>query len=448
MQREDQLTMETGLERIAAKARCEPKLRFTSLTHHITRDRVERNLMRISNRSATGVDGQTAEAAKKSFAGWIGPMLQSVHRQGYRAPAVRRAYIPKPGKTEKRPLGVPTIADRALQRSAAEVLSAIYEQDFLPCSFGGRPKLSAHHALATLNEVIAGGKISWVLEADLKNFFGSLSHEWMLRFVEHRVGDPRLINLIRRWLKAGVMEDGAVHPSEEGTPQGGSISVLLSNLYLHYVLDLWFERVVKIRLRGEARLVRYIDDFVICFQYRADALRVENALRRRLGRFGLTLEPTKTKLVGFGRFAQRHASKRGRKRPETIYFLGLTLYCTCNRKGNFKVGMRTEKSRLRRSLASLQDLMRRIRHYAISDQASEINAVLRGHYAYYGVAGNLRSLIKVYRRVERYWRRMLCSRSRDGRLSWDRFNQIKERNPLLRPKLRLPHRALQALAVL
>lgn len=448
MQREDQLTMETGLERIAAKARCEPKLRFTSLTHHITRDRVERNLMRISNRSATGVDGQTAEAAKKSFAGWIGPMLQSVHRQGYRAPAVRRAYIPKPGKTEKRPLGVPTIADRALQRSAAEVLSAIYEQDFLPCSFGGRPKLSAHHALATLNEVIAGGKISWVLEADLKNFFGSLSHEWMLRFVEHRVGDPRLINLIRRWLKAGVMEDGAVHPSEEGTPQGGSISVLLSNLYLHYVLDLWFERVVKIRLRGEARLVRYIDDFVICFQYRADALRVENALRRRLGRFGLTLEPTKAKLVGFGRFAQRHASKRGRKRPETIYFLGLTLYCTCNRKGNFKVGMRTEKSRLRRSLASLQDLMRRIRHYAISDQASEINAVLRGHYAYYGVAGNLRSLIKVYRRVERYWRRMLCSRSRDGRLSWDRFNQIKERNPLLRPKLRLPHRALQALAVL
>jgi group II intron reverse transcriptase/maturase len=448
MQREEQLTMETELERIAAKARCEPKLRFTSLAHHITRDRVQRNLMRIPNRSAAGVDGQTAEAAKEGFAGWIGPMLQSVHRQGYRAPAVRRVYIPKPGKTEKRPLGVPTIADRALQRSAAEVLSAIYEQDFLPCSFGGRPKLSAHHALATLNEVIAGGKISWVLEADLKSFFGSLSHEWMLRFVEHRVGDPRLIGLIRRWLKAGIMEDGAVRPSEEGTPQGGSISVLLSNLYLHYVLDLWFERVVKVRLRGEARLVRYIDDFVICFQYREDALRVENALRRRLGKFGLTLEPTKTKLVEFGRFAQRHASKRGRKRPETIYFLGLTLYCTRNRKGNFKVGMRTEKSRLRRSLASLQELMRRIRHYAISDQASEINAVLRGHYAYYGVAGNLRSLIKVYQVVERYWRRMLCSRSRDGRLNWDRFNQIKERNPLLRPKLRLPHRELQALAVL
>ena len=441
--------METDLERIAAKARSEPTLRFTSLAHHITPDRVCRNLMRIPSRSAVGIDGQTAQAAKDSFSEWIGPMLQSVHRQGYHAPAVRRVYIPKPGKTEKRPLGVPTIADRALQRSAAEVMSAIYEQDFLPCSFGGRPRLSAHHALATLNEIIAGGKISWVLEADVKNFFGSLSHEWLLRFVEHRVGDPRLINLIRRWLKAGVMEDGAIHPSDEGTPQGGSISVLLSNLYLHYVLDLWFERVVRGRLRGEARLVRYIDDFVICFQYREDAIRVEAALRRRLEKFSLTLEPDKTRLVEFGRFAQRQAGKRGRTRPETLYFLGMTLYCSRNLKGNFKVGMRTEKSRLRRSLATLRERMRQIRHFAITDQAQEINLILRGHYACYGIAGNLRSLLKVYRTVERYWRKMLQSRSRDGkRLTWEIFSKIKERCPLLRPKLRLPYGKLQALAVL
>src|SRR6478672_1923528 len=208
IQREDQLTMETKLEQIAAKARREPKLRFTSLAHHITRDRVRTNLLQIPKRSAAGVDGQTVEAAKKSFDGWIEPMLQSIPRQGYRAPDIRRVYIPKPGKTEKRPLGVPTVADRALQRSTAEVLSAIYEQDFLPCSFGGRPKLSAHRALATLNEAIAGGMIGWVLEADLKNFFGSLDHEWVLRFVEHRGGDPRVINLIRRWLKTGVLEDG------------------------------------------------------------------------------------------------------------------------------------------------------------------------------------------------------------------------------------------------
>jgi len=449
MQREDQPTMATKLEQIAAKARREPNLRFTSLAHHITRERVLKNLQQIPKHSAAGVDGQTVEGAKENFGEWIGPMLEAIHRQGYKAPNIRRVYIPKPGKTEKRPLGVPTASDRALQRSTAEVLSAIYEQDFLPCSFGGRPGLGAHRALATLNEAIAGGMIGWVLEADLKNFFGSLDHEWVLRFIEHRVGDPRVINLIRRWLKAGVLEDGAVHPSEEGTPQGGSISVLLSNLYLHHVLDLWFERVVKCRLRGEARLVRYIDDFVICFQYRSDALRVQDVLRHRLSKFGLALEPTKTKLVEFGRFAQRLAGKRGRNRPETIYFLGLTLYCTRNRKGNFKVGMRTEKSRQRRSLLSLQELMRRVRHHKIGDQVSEINAALRGHYAYYGVAGNIRSLFKVYRAVERYWHRMLCGRSwAASRATWDTFNQIKKRTPLLRPKLRLPYRELQALAVL
>lgn len=448
MQREDQLTMETKLEQIAAKARREPNLRFTSLAHHVTRDRVQKNLSQIPQRSAAGVDGQTVAAAKESFEEWIEPMLQSIHRQGYRAPDIRRVYIPKPGKTEKRPLGVPTVSDRALQRSTAEVLSAIYEQDFLPCSFGGRPKLSAHHALATLNEVIAGGMISWVLEADLKNFFGSLSHDWVLRFVEHRVGDPRLISLIRRWLKAGVLEDGAVHPSEQGTPQGGSISVLLSNLYLHYVLDLWFERVVKGRLRGEARLVRYIDDFVICFQYRSDAIRVQDALRLRLGKFGLTLEPTKTKLVEFGRFAQKHAGKRGRNRPETIYFLGLTLYCTRNRKGNFKVGMHREISAKAQPYVSARANAANTTS-TISEQVDQINAALRGHYAYYGVAGNLWSLVKVYRVVERYWRRMLCSRSWAGhRLTWDAFNQIKERTPLLQPKLRLPYSELQALAVL
>jgi RNA-directed DNA polymerase len=355
MQRDESPTMETGLERIAEKARREPKLRFTSLAHHITRDRVWRSLSQIPNRSAPGVDGQKVSEARESFDGWVGPMLRSVHRKGYRAPDIRRVYIPKPGKQEKRPLGVPTVSDRALQRSTAQVLSAIYEQDFLPCSFGGRPALSAHHALATLNEVIAGRKVGWVLEADLKNFFGSLDHDWLLQFVQHRVGDPRLISLIRRWLKAGVLEDGVVIPGEKGTPQGGSISVLLSNVYLHYVLDLWFARVAKPRLRGEAYLVRYIDDFVVCFQYREDALRVQDALRKRLGRFGLTLEPTKTKLVEFGRFAQRHASRHGRKRPETIYFLGFTLYCTRNQKDNFKVGMRTEKSRLRRSVTAGPD---------------------------------------------------------------------------------------------
>ena len=216
MQRDEPPTMATGLERIADKARREPKLRFTSLAHHITADRVWRSLCQTPNRSAPGVDGQRISEAKETFQEWIGEMLQSVHRNGYKAPVIRRVYIPKPGKQEKRPLGVPTVSDRALQRSTAEVLSAIYEQDFLPCSFGGRPGRGAHHALATLNEVIAGRKVGWVLEADLKNFFGSLDHDWLLQFVQHRVGDPRLISLIRRWLEAGVLEEGVVTPSEMG----------------------------------------------------------------------------------------------------------------------------------------------------------------------------------------------------------------------------------------
>jgi group II intron reverse transcriptase/maturase len=290
--------------------------------------------------------------------------------------------------------------------------------------------------------------VEWVLEADLKNFFGSLSHEWMLRFVEHRVGDPRLISLIRRWLKANVLENEEIHPNEKGTPQGGSISVLLSNLYLHYTLDLWFERVVKPRLRGEAYLVRYIDDFVMCFQYRADALRVQQVLSKRLRKFALTLETTKTKLVEFGRFAQRHAGEHGRKRPETIYFLGFTLYCTRNLKGNFRIGMRTEKSRLQRTLMRLQDLMRRMRHLPVTEQVDNLNVLLRGHYAYFGIAGNFRALQKVYRAVERYWHKMLCSRSWKGAICWTLFHQIRARSPILRPKLYLPYRELQAIAML
>jgi group II intron reverse transcriptase/maturase len=328
------------------------------------------------------------------------------------------------------------------------VLSAIYEQDFLPCSFGGRPELSAHKALATLHEIISGRKVGWVLEADLKNFFGSLDQGWLLRFVEHRVGDPRILSLIKRWLKAGVLEDGEIQASETGTPQGGSISVLLSNIYLHYVLDLWFERVVKQRLRGEAYLVRYIDDFVLCFQYREDALRVQEVLRKRLAKFGLTLEPNKTKLVEFGRFAHKHASKRGRNRPETIYFLGFTIYCTRNLKGNFKVGMRTEKSRFQRSLLNLRDLMQRMRHLPIREQVENLNRVLRGNYAYYGIAGNIRALQRTYRAVERYWRKMLSSRSRKGNVTWESFGQIKEAFPLLRPRIAISYKELQSIAVL
>lgn len=439
--------MTTGLERIAAKARQEPKLRFTSLAHHIDAERLWQNLGHVPRHTAPGSDGQTVDELKQDFAAWSEATLRAVHTQGYRAPPVRRAYIPKPGKRELRPLGVPCVGDRVLQRSIADVLSAIYEQDFLSCSFGGRPGVGAHHALARLHEVIAGKPVSWIYEADLRNFFGNLDHGWLLRFVQHRVGDPRILSLIRRWLKAGVLEEGVIERSEEGVPQGGSISVVLSNLYLHYVLDLWFERVVKPRLQGEAYLIRYIDDFVICFQHQADAQRFQQVLAKRLAKFALALEPTKTRLVAFGRFAERDAKRNG-KRLETFTFLGFTHYCTRNHRGNFKVGWKTDKFRLQRSLAKFHRLLQIIRHEPLKEQAEQINQFLQGHYAYYGVAGNLGSLQRVYRSIERYWRKMLSSRSQKGKVRWEVFLKIKCTYPLQLPKLSLPYTRLKQFAVL
>jgi group II intron reverse transcriptase/maturase len=439
--------MTTGLEKIAAKARQEPKLQFTSLAHHIDAERLWQNLCHVPRHTAPGSDGQTVDDVKQDFPAWSAATLRALHQKGYQPPPVTRVYIPKPGKREKRPLGIPCVGDRVLQRSVADVLSAIYEQDFLSCSFGGRAGIGAHHALATLNEVIAGRRVSWVYEADLRNFFGSLDHGWLLRFVQHRVGDPRILSLIRRWLKAGVLEDDIIEPSVEGVPQGGSISVVLSNLYLHYVLDLWFERAVKPRLQGEAYLVRYIDDFVVCFEHRADAQRFEQVLVKRLAKFALTLEPSKTRLVAFGRFAQRDAKRQG-KRLETFTFLGFTHYCTRNQKGNFKVGWKTDKTRLRRSLAKLHQQLQIIRHESLKEQAKQINQILRGHYAYYGVGGNLGSLQRVHENVVRYWRKMLSSRSQKGRVRWEVFHRIAETYPLQRPKLYLPYSRLSQYVVL
>jgi len=437
----------TQLERIAEKSWRETNFQFTSLAHHLTPELIWNNLKCIPSKSGTGIDGRTVTEAKETFDQWIEGAISSIHRKGYKAPAVRRVYIPKPGKKEMRPIGVPTVMDRAIQRSVAEVLSCIYEQDFLDCSFGGRPNLGAHKALCTFNELVAGKKVSYVYECDLKNFFGSLNHGWLERFVELRVGDPRILKLIKGWLKAGVMEDGERKESTIGTPQGGSISVLLSNIYLHYVLDLWFAKVVKPRLRGEAYLVRYLDDFVVCFQYKEDAIKFEKVLPKRLAKFSLELELTKTRLVDFGRFSQKWAKEKG-ERLETVYFLGFTHYCCRNRKGNFQVGRKTEKTRLKRFVTKLQEVMYIIRHKPLSQQRIEINQMLRGFYAYYGMGGNLTTLLRINRLAERIWRRALSSRSQRGNITWEKFNSIKILHPLQRPRLYVPYSLMKSLAVL
>jgi group II intron reverse transcriptase/maturase len=430
--------MTTGLEGVAAKARRETGLVFTSLAHHLTRDLIKKSLGHIPLNTAAGIDGIDADTARKTFEQWIGEMEASIFRQSYKAPPVRRVWIPKPGKTEMRPIGVPNIADRALQRSVSMVLNAIYEEDFLDCSFGGRPGRGQHNALTTMHEIISGRDINWVLEADLKNFFGSLDHGWLLRFVEHRVGDPRILSLIRKWLKAGVMEGGAYEDSENGTPQGGSISVLLSNLYLHYVLDLWFEKAIKPRLEGECYLIRYIDDFIVCFQYKRDAERFVDVLEKRLAKFMLTLEPNKTRLIEFGKYAVRNAKARGEK-PDTLYFLGFTHYCTTSRKGRFMVGRKTEKNRLRRSMDNLRNRIREAIHWKVDVQIDRINRTLKGHYNYYGMGGNYQSLAKMYYLAVTFLKKMLSRRSQRGNITWELFNKIMVKHPISRPYLKIPY---------
>lgn len=441
--------MATELERITAKARREPKLTFTSLAHHITLDRLRDNLSHMDKTSATGVDGHTVAEVTENL-DWVAKeVLRQLHTEGYQPPPVRRVWIPKPGKVEKRPIGIPTVVDRALQKSTAQVLEALYEQDFLNGSFGGRPGRSAHHALATLNEIIAGKKVSFVLEADLRNFFGSLDHTWAMRFVQLRGGDPRILTLIRRWLTAGVMmPDGTVEDVESGTPQGGSISVLLSNVYRHYVLDLWFEKKIRRQLEGAAYWVRYLDDFVLCFHYRSDALLVHKLLEERLHQFGRELAPEKTRLIEFGRFAQRDAAKQRKKRPETFSFLGFTPYCTRNRQGNFKVERRTERKRLQRATQTIQRLIRDMLHAPVQQQQQALNQYLRGHYNYYGIAGNIQSLLRISRLTEKLWRKTLSRRSQDGEVHWEKFQKLKHSFPLVRPKVSITYVGFQAYAKL
>ena len=427
--------MKIGLERIAEKSRLDCNLRFTSLAHHITGERLAKNLNLMKSGTGSGIDKESKFEAQRSFNTWSKEMIIAIHRKGYKPPPVRRVFIPKPGKVEKRPIGVPTVRDRCLQRSVSEVLSAIYEQDFLKFSFGGRHNRSAHHALGYLTQRISNRKVSWVYEADLKNFFGSLDHGWLEKFVSHRVGDPRILTLIKRWLKAGVMIDDKKESSEVGSPQGGSISVVLSNIYLHYVLDLWFSKVVKPRLKGEAYLCRYLDDFVVCFQYKSDATRFERSLKHRLSKFSLELEPSKTRLIPFGKFSARDANERGYKKPPVVSFLGFTLYGTRLPWGYWGVVLKPQSSRVSRFLNRLKEVMRWNRHLPLREQAKAINSRLRGFVNYFGLpmtSGIHRAIRNV---CIRYWRKMLSSRSQSGRINWDRFSKILKFHPIPYNKL-------------
>ena len=400
--------MKTSLERVKQLAESDKKLRFNNLLHNLTVESVRSKISKICATSATGVDGMTKEMALQVTENDLQELINSVHRCAYKAPPVRRVYIPKPGKTEKRPIGIPTVLDRALQSAVTDILSAIYENDFLEFSYRGCPRIPAHNSLSKLRETVAYKRTGFVFEADLKNFFGSLDHTWMLKFLSHRISDTRILNVISRWLKAGVLENASVQSTENGVPQGGSISVILSNIYLHYVLDLWLSKVVTPRMRGPLQVVRYLDDFVICVQYKSDADKIQKVIPLRLQKFGLELEPNKTQLVRFGRFSREGVAKFNEGKQKSITFLGFDFIPVSHLNGKFRVQMQTNRHRLNRFLQGIKFSIRKNQHHAIKDQMMSINQKLRGHFNYFGIYGNTARIQKVRYETLLYFRKVHC----------------------------------------
>jgi group II intron reverse transcriptase/maturase len=398
---------------------------FTSLNHHIDLWWLYEAFRRTRRDGAPGVDGQTAAAYEADLRGNLQSLLDRAKSGTYRAPPVRRVHIPKGTGTETRPTGIPTFEDKVLQRSVVMALEAIYEQDFLDCSYGFRPGRSAHQALGALwqNLMQMGG--GWILDVDIRKFFDTLDHAHLRDLLAQRVQDGVLQRLIGKWLNAGVLEDGAISYPAEGTPQGGVVSPLLANVYLHYVLDVWFEQVVKPRLRGRAFLIRYADDFIMGFSCEEDARRVLEVLPKRFGKYGLTIHPDKTRLVPFkapGR-PQRDA-REPEDRPGTFAFLGFTHFWGTSRKGNAVVMRQTSASRFSRAVRKIAEWCRRNRHRPIPEQHATLSQKLRGHDAYYGITGNCRALGNLRHVVARIWRNWLGRRSWAGSLSWERFKRM------------------------
>jgi group II intron reverse transcriptase/maturase len=430
-------TVSTKQQRIAQMSARFPQRAFISLAHVMDLDWLREAYRRTRKDASAGVDGQTAKDYEQDLEGNLHGLLERAKAGTYFAPPVRRVHIPKSDGKSTRPIGVPTLEDKVLQRAVTMVLEPLYEQDFLDCSFGFRPGRSAHRALGVFwqSAMAMGG--GWVIELDIESYFDSLNHAQLRAFIERRVRDGVLCRLIDKWLRAGVMEDGMVTYPNAGSPQGGVVSPILSNIYLHEVLDRWFEADVKPRLRGRAFNIRFADDAVLCFANEADARRVLAVLPKRFAKFGLTLHPTKTRLVRFTRPSRRLVSPQ----PATFDFLGFTHYWGRSRQGNWVIQRTTAKDRFRRALFSYKLWCRRYRHLPVREQHAHLGKKLRGHYAYYGITGNIRSLQRIRLMVERIWLKWLRRRSQRGRFNWDHASCLLARYPL--PAARIVHSYLR-----
>lgn len=426
-------SISTRLSRIAEKARTVPGRALVSLHHYIDRYWLAEAHGRTRKDGAVGIDGATAASYEQEREENLASLLERFKSGRYRAPAVRRAWIPKGDGRKLRPIGIPTYEDKVLQRAVVMLLEAIYEEDFLDCSYGYRQGRSAHDALKALRDRLMELGGGHVLEVDIQNFYEELDHGHLRTFLDLRVRDGVIRRAIDKWLKAGVMSEGQVLRRTEGTPQGGVISPLLANLYLHYVVDEWFETEVRLRLRGAGFLVRFADDMVIVCEHEEDALRVQEAIGKRLERFGLRVHPEKTRVVRYRRPPYR-GQPPGSQGPGSFDFLGFTHYWGRSRKGNWTVRVRTAKDRMRRTLKRCAQWCRKHRHEPVWRQSQRLNRALCGHAAYYGVTTNSASLSQLYHRVRRIWHKWLARRSQKG-MTWDRFLKVTRRCPLHRPRI-------------
>jgi len=410
-----------GLDRVRQAARANKKERFTALLHHIDIEALEEAFFALKKKAAPGVDGLTWKTYEADLGRRLADLHSRVHRGAYRAQPSRRVYIPKPDGRQ-RPLAVAALEDKIVQRATATVLNAIYEEDFL----GFRPGRGAHDALDALVVGIATRKVSFILDADIEKFFDSVSQEWLIRFVEHRIGDKRIVRLIQKWLKAGVLEDGIVTSSDRGTGQGSVISPLLANLYLHYVFDLWAERWRRREAKGDMILVRYADDIVVGFQYESDARRFWDAMRERLGEFALSLHPDKTRLIEFGRFAAANRERRGSGKPETFDFLGFTFICGKSRAGKFLIRRKSRRDRVRAKLLEIKEALRKRMHQSIPAQGKWLAQVVRGYYNYFAVPTNSPALSAFRHHIVALWRRTLRRRSQKDNTTWARMFRLAD----------------------
>lgn len=413
-----------GLDRVRSAAKQRKKEKFTALLHHVTIDRLRAAFLALKRHAAPGVDGVTWQDYETDLETNLQDLHRRVHCGTYRAQPVRRRFIPKPGTDKQRPLGIAALEDKIVQRAVVAVLTAVYEEDFLGFSYGFRPGRGQHDALDALAVAISSTPVNWILDADIRGFFDSLSQQWLMQFLEHRIGDGRITRLVLKWLKAGVLDDGEWSVSEEGTPQGAVISPLLANVYLHYVFDLWAQHWRRREATGNMIVVRYADDLVAGFEHEADAKRFWDAMRARFAQFGLELHEQKTRLLEFGRSAAGRRRRLGLGKPETFNFLGFTFICGKSRRGAFLLRRQTRRDRMRTKLQGVKEDLRHRRHTPVPEQGRWLKSVVTGFFAYHAVPTNTRALQAFRYHVMSLWRRALQRRSQRGRVTWVRMERL------------------------